>query len=165
MFFVTTYILLLAIWVVFSGLLDPFHLSLGVISCLIVSLLSTRVLFPNTESNPIFLLKRSFHFAGYLIWLLKEILIANIHVFYLAIIPGGIQRLDPTVVEIKVRLKSESARYLLANSITLTPGTVTISIEGDRLLVHSISRVTTEGLEGDMERRIAKVFGETLPEV
>jgi multicomponent Na+:H+ antiporter subunit E len=163
MLFVTTYILLLVIWVVFSGLLDPFHLTLGAISCLIVSLLSTRVLFPKSEPNPLIIFKRSFFLVQYLLWLLKEILIANIHVFYLAIVPGGIRHLDPSIVEMKIKLQSEAAKYLLANSITLTPGTVTISIEGDRLLVHSISRTTTEGLGGNMERKIARVFGEKLP--
>ena len=98
----------------------------------------------------------------YSFWLLKEIVIANIHVFYLAMIPGGMKHMDPEMVKIKVGLKSDAARYVLANSITLTPGTVSVKMEADELLVHSISRTTTEGLEGDMEKRIAKVFGENL---
>jgi multicomponent Na+:H+ antiporter subunit E len=162
MYFVISFILLMGIWVVFSGLFDPFHLSLGVISCLIVSMLSSRILFPNSKLPLQVFIGRSFRFFGYLGWLIKEIVIANVHVFYLAIIPGGIRHLDPELVRVNVKLQGETARYLLANSITLTPGTVSVKIQGNDLLVHSISRKTTEGLKGDMENRIARIFGETL---
>lgn len=162
MYYFVSFVLLMGIWVAFSGLFDPFHLSLGVISCALVSLLSTRILFSDRTIPLPVLIGRWFRFLGYLGWLMKEIIIANVHVFYLAIIPGGIRHLDPELVRIKVKLQGETARYLLANSITLTPGTVSVKIEGQDLLVHSISRKTTEGLKGDMEARIAKVFGEIL---
>ena len=162
MYYFVSFILLLGIWVAFSGLFDPFHLSLGVISCAIVSLLSTRILFPDPRLPLPVLITRFFRFLGYLGWLMKEIIIANIHVFYLAIVPGGMKHLDPELVRIKLKLQGETARYLLANSITLTPGTVSVKIQGNDLLVHSISRTTTEGLKGDMEDRIAKIFGETF---
>lgn len=162
MYFVISFILLMGIWVTFSGLLDPFHLSLGVISCIIVSLLSTRILFPDPKLPLHIFIGRLFRFVGYLGWLIKEIVIANVHVFYLAIFPGGIRHLNPELVRINVRLQGETARYLFANSITLTPGTVSVKIQGNDLLVHSLSRKTTEGLKGDMEIRIARIFGETL---
>lgn len=162
MYYFVSFVLLMGIWAAFSGLFDPFHLSLGVISCALVSLISTRILFPDRSLPFPVLIARFFRFLGYLGWLIKEIVFANIHVFYLAIIPGGIRHLDPELVRIKVKLQGETARYLLANSITLTPGTVSVKIEGQNLLVHSISRKTTEGLKGDMEVRIARVFGETL---
>lgn len=149
-------------WVTFSGLLDPFHLTLGTISCVIVSFASTRIFFPHSESSITESLGRVIRFIPYLLWLIKEIILANFHVLYLAVIPGGIKHMNPELVEIKVKLKGDAARYLLANSITLTPGTVSVKISGDILLVHSISRKTTEGLESDMELRIARIFGETL---
>jgi len=162
MYFIVCYILLMLLWVAFSGILDVFHLTLGVISCGIVSLLSAKILFPPGQPGIGEFFHRMLGLAIYGFWLVKEIIVANIHVFYLAMIPGGIKHLDPELVKIKIGLKSDGARYVLANSITLTPGTVSVSIDGDFLLVHSISRTTTEGLEGDMERRIAKVFGEQL---
>ena len=162
MYFVVTFLLLFGIWVSFSGLLDAFHLTLGVISCVIVSVISTRVLFPKPETPISTQLSRILPFIGYCFWLFKEIVVANIHVLYLAIFPGAMKHLEPEIVSMKIRLKNDSARYLLANSITLTPGTVTVKIDGDDLMVHSISRKTTKGLEGGMEKRIAAIFGEKI---
>lgn len=162
MYFLINFLLLLGTWVIFSGLLDGFHLTLGVISCLVVSLISTRVLFPSAGTAPGVLIVRAGRFLVYLVWLIKEIVMANLHVFALAMMPGGMKQMHPEMVSIDVRLRGQAARYLLANSITLTPGTVSVKIDGDQLLVHSISRKTTEGLESDMELRIARVFGEVI---
>ncbi len=162
MYFVVTTFILMLLWVAFSGLLDAFHLTLGFISCTFVSFLSSRILFPKGQPGISVFLTRLFGLILYSFWLIKEILLANIHVFYLAMIPGGMRHMDPELVKIRVGLKSDIARYVLANSITLTPGTVSVKMEEEELLVHSISRKTTEGLEGDMEKRIAKIFGETL---
>ena len=162
MLFLLSFLILLATWVVFSGLLDGFHLTLGVLSCLFVSLISTRVLFPQAEVPSLRAIGRIGWFIHYLGWLIKEVVLANFHVFGLAMAPGGTKRLHPELVSMPVRLKGEAARYLLANSITLTPGTVSVKIEGDHLTVHSISRKTTEGLESDMELRIARIFGEDI---
>ena len=156
------YIILMLLWVAFSGLLDPFHLTLGAISCGIVTLLSANLLFPAGQPGLGTFFKRIFGLFIYSFWLLKEIIVANIHVFYLAMIPGGMKHMQPELVRIKVGLQSDAARYVLANSITLTPGTVSVKMDDDELLVHSISRTTTEGLEGDMEKRIARIFDESL---
>jgi len=165
MYFIINFLLLLGTWIIFSGLLDGFHLTLGVISCVVVSLISTRALFPAGGTPLSVLIVRGGRFAIYLGWLIKEIVMANLHVFALAMMPGGMRQMHPEMVSIHVRLKSQAARYVLANSITLTPGTVSVKIDGDQLLVHSISRKTTEGLESDMEQRIARVFGEVIPNV
>lgn len=162
MYIAVFYIILMALWVALSGLIDPFHLTLGAISCAIVTFLSSRLLFPAGQPGLGTFFKRIFGFSIYSFWLFKEIVVANLHVFYLAVVPGAMKHMQPELVRMKVGLKSDAARYVLANSITLTPGTVSVKIEDDELLVHSISRTTTEGLEGDMEKRIARIFGETL---
>lgn len=162
MYFLLTFILSMLIWVIFSGLLDAFHLTLGVVSSILVSVFSSRILFPNHTSSMGSLAAQSLRFIPYFIWLMKEIIVSNFHVLYLALFPGAMKHVQPSIVKFKLGLKSESARYLLANSITLTPGTVSVQIKGDELWVHSISQKTTESLEGDMEKRVARVFGESL---
>ena len=67
-------------------------------------------------------------------------------------------RIDPTIVTFKTKLKSNIARVALANSITLTPGTITIRIEDDVFYVHAISRKAAAGLPGEMEERLARIF-------
>jgi multicomponent Na+:H+ antiporter subunit E len=69
-----------------------------------------------------------------------------------------LDQIDPTKVTFKTKLKSNIARVALANSITLTPGTITIRVEDDVFLVHAISRKAAAGLPGEMEDRLARVF-------
>jgi multicomponent Na+:H+ antiporter subunit E len=69
-----------------------------------------------------------------------------------------LSKIDPTIVTFKTKLTSNIARVALANSITLTPGTIPIRIEEDVFYVHAISRHAAAGLPGEMEDRLARVF-------
>ena len=67
--------------------------------------------------------------------------------------------MSPRVVTFKTQLKTDFAKFVLANSITLTPGTITIQIKGNQFVVHAISEaVEKDLLSGDMERRVIAVF-------
>lgn len=148
-------------WCILSGQFDAFHLSLGVISCLLAALWSTRALFgekPAPLRATLAILK---HLPTYSLWLIKEIVLANIHVFRLAVTPGGLDEVDPKIFSLHTQLQSPIARCLLANSITLTPGTVTLRLEGSELWVHSISETTSRDLGHTIEARLARIFGET----
>ena len=95
----------------------------------------------------------------YLVWMLYQIWLSNIHILRLALSPNGLPEVEPKLVRIKTNLKTDFGKWMLANSVTLTPGTITIDIRDDELLIHSISSLTTEGAEGDdMERKIAAIF-------
>ena len=95
----------------------------------------------------------------YLVWMLYQIWLSNIHILRLALSPNELPGVEPKLVRIKTNLKTDFGKWMLANSITLTPGTITIDIKDDELLIHSISSLTTEGVEGDdMERKIAAIF-------
>lgn len=95
----------------------------------------------------------------YLVWMLYQIWLSNIHILRLALSPNELPEVEPKLVRIKTNLKTDFGKWMLANSITLTPGTITIDIKDDELLIHSISSLTTEGVEGDdMERKIAAIF-------
>lgn len=156
---VITFVILFGIWVVLSGRFDGFHLALGVFSCLLVALISTDLLLPNPN------LKRMpglwLRFIAYIPWLLYQVLVANIHVMYLVFHPRMMSRIDPRIMEFDSRLKSDMARVTLANSITLTPGTVTIHVSlYGHITFHVIDIESGKTLPFIMESRIAEVFEE-----
>jgi len=153
------FFLLLFTWVIFSGKFDAFHLGLGALSSLIVTVISQDLLFADRAKS----LKERFSEAGrffsYSLWLLWQIVLANVHVFKLAMTKAGEEEMSPRLVKVKLKLKSDFARFVFANSITLTPGTITILIKGNECLVHAISEaVEADLLSGEMERRVAEVF-------
>jgi multicomponent Na+:H+ antiporter subunit E len=70
--------------------------------------------------------------------------------------------IDPVLVRFRTGMQSNLAKVTLGNSITLTPGTFTLWIEGDSFLVHAIHPDMASGLlDGTMQRTVAAVFGET----
>ncbi len=158
MFFWLTFALMMAVWMIFSGLFDAFHLSLGVLSSLFVAWISQDLLFKERHQKFQTLMREGAQIPGYACWLLWEIVLANIHVFKLAMVPKGMDEVEPEVVRFKTKLRSDFGKWLLANSITLTPGTVTIMVRGDEFVIHAISQGAAEGLNGEMERRIAQIF-------
>jgi multicomponent Na+:H+ antiporter subunit E len=100
----------------------------------------------------------AFHFIRYIPWLLYQIALSTLHVAFLALHPKMTDRIDPTIVTFKTKLKTNIAQVALANSITLTPGTITIRIVDGVFYVHAISRKAAAGLPGEMEDRLARVF-------
>ncbi len=155
---VAVFCLLMPVWLVFSGQFDAFHVSMGALSCFVVTWMSSDLAFRNREATARSRWREATRFPGYLAWLLYEIVLANLHVLRLAFQPGGMEDVKPQVVRFKTGLKTEFARWVLANSITLTPGTVTVKVEGDEFWVHAISVHAATGLQGGMEERIKQVF-------
>jgi multicomponent Na+:H+ antiporter subunit E len=147
------------VWLVFSGRFDGFHLILGVVSCTIIALLSADLLFPFPVNRDLpFLWLR---IVGYLPWLFYQILRANLHVMYLVFHPRMIELIDPHIIEFNSELTSDVARTTFANSITLTPGTITVNVTAlGKFSVHCIDTESGLPLPGEMEARIANVFGE-----
>ncbi len=158
--FLMTFFLLFGFWLLLSGKFDLWHLSWGIGSVIVVSLLSTSLLF-KTPLNVKEKAKEAGGFLLYLWWLLKEIWKANLHVAYLAFHPKMKDLIDPKVIRFKTRLRKELSLVCFANSITLTPGTITLLIKEGQFYVHAIDKPSREGLPGEMERRVGKVFGET----
>ena len=71
----------------------------------------------------------------------------------------GEEEISPRVVKLKTKLKSDFAKFVYANSITLTPGTVTIATEGSTFTIHALTRGAAEGLKnGDMDRRVSAMM-------
>lgn len=147
--------LLLCTWLVLSGIFDAMHITLGVLASAAVAY-SSRNLALQEGARPNF--GMAFRLAGYTCWLLKEIVTANVQVFWLSVSPNPRQALTPRLKRFRTRVRGDFARFVFANSITLTPGTVTIRLDGDEYLVHALVADMAEALPGEMERRILNVF-------
>jgi multicomponent Na+:H+ antiporter subunit E len=90
----------------------------------------------------------------YLPWLLAQVVKANISVIRVVWSPD--LPIDPRMVRVEPGLKTGTGRTILANSITLTPGTVSVTVDPDHFSVHALTERDTEGLQGgDMEQRVA----------
>jgi len=153
-----TFLLLMSIWVIFSGQFDAFHLSLGVLSVSLVTALSGGLIIQKTKTSLRFRLRILIGGAFYSLWLLVEIVKANIYVFSLAMHPRMRELIEPRVIRFKTSLKTDFAKFVFANSITLTPGTVTVRVDGDEFSVHAISPRTADTLPGIMQDKIKAVF-------
>ena len=150
-----TFLIMFGFWILLSGKFDLFHLTLGVLSSALVTFLSADLFMYDQGKNR---LSTGIRFLLYIPWLLYQIVLSTLHVTFLALHPKMKDRIDPTIITFKTKLKTNIAKVALANSITLTPGTITIRIEGQVFYVHAISRKAAAGLPGEMEERLANVF-------
>lgn len=97
-------------------------------------------------------------FVQYLYYLFKEIVFANISVSRMIL--SRKEEMEPVLVHVRTDLKTEMARVILANSITLTPGTITVSLTDDRLLVHCLDKSLSEGMEDSVFVRLLRKMEE-----
>lgn len=157
--FLLTFILMFVSWILLSGMFDLFHLGLGVVSCALVAFFSSDLLFQSVDFRQ--MRTQWPRFVLYIPWLLIEVFRANIHVMKLVFHPRMMDVIDPGIIRFRSKLKGNIALVTFANSITLTPGTITVYMTdyGD-FKVHVIDRASGASLPGDMENRIAKVFKE-----
>ena len=150
-----TFSLLLPFWLLLSGHYDLFHISIGIGCCALISLLSADLLFDSASGATHHLIIGKF--LLYIPWLVYQIILANIAVVKLVLSPK--LKIDPRVFICKTTLKSDVAKTTYGNSITLTPGTITIDIKDDTLYVHALAgNFADDLLTGEMEKRISNIF-------
>lgn len=155
---------LYALWIVLSGKLDTLHLGAGALSAALVVGLSGDLarlgVRPGRNGRPVPVYTFSLPWGGYLsylAWLLGQIVLANLQIAAVVLHPR--LPVAPSVVRVRTRLEGDLARATYGNSITLTPGTITLDVEGDDLIVHALVPGAVRGLlSGEMERRIARAF-------
>ena len=153
------FLLLMLNWVILSGKFDAFHLGLGVISCLVVTYISQDLLYYDRKKGMSDRLRETLAFIRYVPWITWEVVKANLHVFKLAMSKKGYEEMAPRVVTFETYLKTDFAKFVLANSITLTPGTITMLIRGEVFHVHTMSQFLEDDLlTGAIERKVAEVF-------
>ena len=144
-------IAMLAVWYLWSGHNEPHLLVIGALSVLLCIWIARRMKIVDEEGAPAELGLRP---LTYIPWLTKEIVVSNIEVTKTILSPE--MDLKRNMIEIGAHQKSELGRVILANSITLTPGTVSVKMEGDRILVHALSfEGAEEDLSGEMGQRIS----------
>ncbi len=134
----------LIVWIIFNGRITLEILALGVVISLLMFCFICKYMnyTPQKERT---LYKCILPFCGYLFLLIKEIIMANIIVFRMIL--NGNEVVEPVIVRVPMNLKSELSRVILANSITLTPGTITVSIDENELIVHCLDKSLAEGIE------------------
>lgn len=151
--------ILFGFWVLLSGQMDALHLGLGLLCSLLVSLFS-RDLLATSPGGVSFSVRVLFRFIPYLGWLVYQIIIANIDVARRAISPQ--LPLTPGIIKFSSHLGSDIALTTLANSITLTPGTMTVDVVGKDLYIHCLAIEDEQKLleiERDFEKHVEILFG------
>ncbi len=150
-------LVLFGVWLLLSGIFETLLIALGVGSCLLVLFIARRMDVIDREGHPIHL---GWRVVLYWVWLGWEIVKANIDVARRVIDPK--LPIHPVLIRLKTSQKSELGQVIYANSITLTPGTVSVQVSGGSILVHAIAKEPAEGLETDeMDRRVSAVEGLT----
>lgn len=153
-YIISLILVLTALWLAVSGVYKPPLLLLGAGSVALVVWLSLRMDVVGVEHNPVLF---SWRLPLYWIWLVWQIVRANVHVARRVLDPGGIR---PVVIRVPAPHNSPVARVTYGNSITLTPGTVTLHLNRDGLTVHALDSHSATGLqEGAMDRRISWLEG------
>ncbi len=141
---------LVAAWLLWSGLFKPLLLGLGVVSCVLTLYLLLRMGYFGNET---YAFRYTPRLIGYWVWLSKEIVISSIQVARRVLAP----KIDvtPGVAKLDVSDLGPVDQVLLGNSITLTPGTLTLDVWEGRLLVHGLMKENADALvDGEMPRRI-----------
>lgn len=144
------------LWILLSGFFDPLLLSFGLLSCVLVVIIVRRLDTLDRESVPTYIFRKA---ALYWPWLAWQIVLANIDVAKRILKPG--MPIAPEMIRVKASQITDLGKVFYANSITLTPGTVTVDMAGDELLIHAIGRGPAKDLEdGEMDRRVTATEGQ-----
>lgn len=138
------------LWWILSGYAKPLLISLGIVSVLFTAFLAHRMKILDEESQPLHLSLSLLRFWGYL---LGQIVISNIKMVFIILSPK--MDIDPRILRVPVRQQGVLGNAILGNSITLTPGTVTLDIGNGEVEVHAINREAAEDIEnGVFDQRV-----------
>lgn len=151
------------LWLVLSPKRDLFHLSLGAATAVVVAVLAARLVaqppaLGAAAPGETTLRQMPWHrFGSYIPWLAVRVVLASLEVAYAVLHPR--LPISPRLVRITAGNSHTLARLTLANSITLTPGTVTLDVEEDTYLVHALTEEGARSLEtGEIPNRVAALF-------
>ena len=158
--FAITAVALYAVWLLFTASFEAYSLIAGAVGSIVIAALTHTVFIAEHEASLRSFMPRplrAFLFMGYLIWSMY----ASSVTVLLAVIRG---EATPRVVHFRTRLKSDLARMVIANSITFTPGTISLDLNDDHLTVHLFlatslhSRVAGDLVKGRFEDHLRKVW-------
>ena len=145
-------VVLSCLWLLLSGLYDNLLiLSLGLVSVVFVLYIAHRMDVIDHEGHPVHLGWRAITYWPWLIW---EIVKANIDVAKIIISPK--MDIQPNLFEVDASQSSELGHVIYANSITLTPGTVTVDVDDGVLRIHALTKDAADGVKsGEMDKKVA----------
>jgi multicomponent Na+:H+ antiporter subunit E len=147
-------IILALLWWILSGYTKVLLISLGIVSVLFTAFMAHRMDVVDEESHPLDL---SLKLVRYWIYLLWQIVISNLQMLKLILSPNP--DIDPRIVTSRITQDSELGRVVLGNSVTLTPGTVTLEIQGDLIEAHAINSSAASGVtSGDLDVRVPRAI-------
>jgi len=169
--FMMYFAVLMAMWLLLSGHYDLKYVMYGVLTCAFGAGVGVRTfrLPIRGDGRQMQIAARPLDFFKLIVycgWLIWQIILANIQVALVILNPG--LPIEPQIIRFRLRFKNPLADFALANSITLTPGTITLDVEGDIYTVHALTGAAAAewqdvaaGKPNAMIRRIAGLFGET----
>ncbi len=138
------YILFLLLWILLNGQVTCEIVLFGVVIAGAMYAFICKFLDYSVETDILLFWKLPYMLL-YLLVLIREIIKANFSAIHLAL--SYRNEIDPVIVKFKTDLKSKAAKVVLANSITLTPGTITMALEGDELTVHALDVDLVKGID------------------
>jgi multicomponent Na+:H+ antiporter subunit E len=146
---------LFAFWLLLSGLYTPFLVLAGLGVSVAVAALAWRMGAADSEGYPVELTAAA---VTYWPWLVKEIIVSGWQVTRIVLHPR--LPVSPQLLRFKPSQRTPVGLVAHANSITLTPGTLTVEAEQESFLVHALTRAGAAGLEGsEMDRRVSRLEG------
>jgi len=152
------FLLFFFIWIVFNGKITAEIVWIGFAVSILVFWFICKFMGYSLQKEKNFY-KKMVSFGGYMYLLIKEIISANMTLFHMILTER--EKMEPVLVTFHTDLKTETARVILANSITLTPGTITVSIEKDELVVHCLDKSLAKGLKDSVfEQKLKTIEGE-----
>ena len=145
---------LMLVWLLLSGHYDLLHILMGLISVVLILFMNR----PRESDSPQLLrLMRWWRVLLYVPWLIKEMVLSALYVVRIVLAPR--MPLDPHLVRFKSSQPNDVAKVILGNSITLTPGTLTVDIGQQEVLVHALTHKLAYGLlNGTMQTKVASLF-------
>ena len=154
--FISLAAVLFGFWLLLSGHYTALLVGLGVLSALGVALLARRMGVIDREGHPIELIFRA---MLYWPWLVVEIIKSAWDVTKIIVDPA--LPISPQMIRVRATQKTGTGVTIYGNSITLTPGTITVGVKGNDLTIHAITRESAQGvMNGDMDARVTIFEGE-----
>ncbi|WP_296715625.1 Na+/H+ antiporter subunit E [Tistrella sp.] len=148
------FLALLTTWLLMSGIYKPLIIGFGVLSCAFSVWIARWLGILDREGAPLGMLPRA---IPYWFWLSVEIIKSNIDVFKRV---WGLAPIDPAWARVPTSQTTDLGRVIYAQSITLTPGTVSVDFEGGMIVAHALHSSALEGMgEGEMDRRCTALEG------
>lgn len=153
--YISLAVTLFAFWLLLSGHYTAMLLVIGLLCCLGITLLALRMDIVDAEGHPIGMLWRA---GSYWAWLVSEIIRSAWQVSKIILSP--VMPVSPTLTRVKASQKSRVGVATYANSITLTPGTISVEVDGNDIVVHALVAEGADGVEsGEMDRKVTRFEG------